>query len=267
MLYIHIETIDFRSKGGAMFGSRKPRLRTPDGRPERRTPDEMLRDAVSGEDYEHLPGKGKPLDLDNYFSSGEEHRMANKILKDNQVLPQHLQDRKDAESHTQTAADLLRQEENALQDILQEIREAARSVIPCFSSRQDCQQRLNLETWPDFFPDSVGEPIENLRRFLENGERLSQRLAQYNARVKTLIHRYLNHLAKAQESIKSYQKQTLFSRGLQLASSALREINLSEREAEIRNTFPLLPELPPDLPERLKTTFKKRHPSVWKRLF
>lgn len=35
--------------------------RTPDGKLERRTPDELLRDAVAGD--MDLPGKGKALDL------------------------------------------------------------------------------------------------------------------------------------------------------------------------------------------------------------
>ena len=54
--------------------------RTPDGKPERRTPDEMLRDAVS--DNIDIPGKGKPLDLKAYFRPDAEHRMAGKILRD-----------------------------------------------------------------------------------------------------------------------------------------------------------------------------------------
>ena len=73
--------------------------RTPDGKPERRTPDEMLRDAVS--DDTDMPGKGEPLDLKAYFRPDAEHRMAGKILRDNNVLPAHLQERKDAEEHLQ----------------------------------------------------------------------------------------------------------------------------------------------------------------------
>ena len=66
--------------------------RTPDGKPEKRTPDEMLRDAVS--DDIDIPGKGEPLDLKTYFRPDAEHRMAGKILRDNNVLPAHLQERK-----------------------------------------------------------------------------------------------------------------------------------------------------------------------------
>ena len=78
---------------------------TPDGKPERRTPDEMLRDAVS--DDTDIPGKGKPLDLKAYFRPDAEHRMAGKILRDNNVLPAHLQERKDAEEHLKKAEEHL----------------------------------------------------------------------------------------------------------------------------------------------------------------
>ncbi len=71
--------------------------RKPDGRPEYRSPDERLKNTISEEDWARLPGKGKRLDLREYFQSGEEHRLANKILRDNQILPQHLQDRKEIE--------------------------------------------------------------------------------------------------------------------------------------------------------------------------
>ena len=71
--------------------------RQPDGRPEWRSVDELLAQAIAGEDFATLPGKGQPLDLSAYFASGPEHRIAGKLLKDNAVLPQTLQDRRDAE--------------------------------------------------------------------------------------------------------------------------------------------------------------------------
>lgn len=75
---------------------KKKPLRTADGRPEFRSPDQILRDAASDLSGD-LPTKEKKLDLDAYFRSGEEHRVAHQLLKDNGILPQHLQDRKDAE--------------------------------------------------------------------------------------------------------------------------------------------------------------------------
>ena len=75
---------------------KKRPLRKSEGRPEMRNPNQILAEAasrISGD----LPKKGKKLELNSYFRSGEGHRMANRILKDNGVIPQHLHDRKDAE--------------------------------------------------------------------------------------------------------------------------------------------------------------------------
>ena len=80
--------------------------RTPDGKLERRTPDELLRDAVAGD--MDLPGKGKVLDLSAYFQPDAEYRMAGKIMRDNNVLPPQLQERKDAEDHLAKAETHLR---------------------------------------------------------------------------------------------------------------------------------------------------------------
>ena len=87
--------------------------RQPDGRPEWRSVDELLAQAIAGEDFATLPGKGQPLDLSAYFASGPEHRIAGKLLKDNKVLPQTLQDRRDAEQLcTQASQTLATQKEH-----------------------------------------------------------------------------------------------------------------------------------------------------------
>ena len=92
-------------------------------------------------------------------------------------------------------------------------------------------------------------------------------MIQYNARIKAFIRSYLEHLTRVQESIQSYQKQTLFTRGLTPTPSGLRGINLSEREIEIRTAFPFLPQFPKDFPQRLKSYLKEYRPSIWQRLF
>ena len=54
----------------------RPKFLQSDGRPEHRSIDEILRDAIAGGDFNDLPGRGRPLDLEDYFASGPEHRMA-----------------------------------------------------------------------------------------------------------------------------------------------------------------------------------------------
>ena len=245
---------------------RKPPLRTPDGKPQLRSLDDILREAVNDEEMADLPGKGKPLDLTKYFAAGDA-RMANKLLKDNQVLPLHLQDRKDAETHANAATDLLEQTKTTLAERRQAIQEVAQSLVSSFPDRSSVLEKLGLESWPDCFPEPCNAPIKNLPELQERGEQLAQLITQYNARIKAFMHQYLEHLSHVQESVQNYQKQTLFTGGLTPVPSGLQEIYLSERETDIRTAFPFLPQFPEDFPQRLKFYLKEHRPSIWQRLF
>jgi len=101
---------------------KKKPLWTPDGRPEMRSPDQMLRDAAESITND-LPTKSRTLDLDSYFRSGETDRVANRLLKDNGVLPQHLQDRKDAEALRVQAEETLETAKEKLYDLRETISE------------------------------------------------------------------------------------------------------------------------------------------------
>lgn len=72
-------------------------LRRPDRHPEMWSLDDLLREDVSDEELASLLGRGKRLDSEGYFSGTAESRLANKILKDNQVLPTQLEDRRKVE--------------------------------------------------------------------------------------------------------------------------------------------------------------------------
>jgi len=76
--------------------SRRSR-RNPDGSPAIRSVDDLLAEAVKPESIEHLSGKGRPLNLAGYFHADPEQRVASRLMRDNNVLPQPLQDRRDAE--------------------------------------------------------------------------------------------------------------------------------------------------------------------------
>ncbi len=57
--------------------------------------EEIIRDAMARGEFDNLPGKGKPLDLDSYFDLPEAERMAIKLLKDSGFLPEEVQLLKD----------------------------------------------------------------------------------------------------------------------------------------------------------------------------
>jgi len=53
--------------------------------------EQMIRDAMARGEFDNLKGKGKPLDLDAYFSTPENIRMAFSILKSNDFVPEEVE--------------------------------------------------------------------------------------------------------------------------------------------------------------------------------
>ena len=49
-------------------------------------------------EFDDLPGKGKPIDLDSYFKTPEDLRMAYHILKDSGYVPPELEMKKEIEN-------------------------------------------------------------------------------------------------------------------------------------------------------------------------
>lgn len=57
--------------------------------------EERIRQSIQNGDFENLPGKGKPLELEDLSSVPEELRMGYKILKNAGMLPEEVQLKKD----------------------------------------------------------------------------------------------------------------------------------------------------------------------------
>ena len=125
--------------------------RQPNGQPEYRGLDDLLRDAVSDEEWAKLPGKGKPLDLGSYFRSGEEDRLANKILSDHGVLPPHLQDRKEIERLRAQAEINFERNLDGLTGIRDAAKVAIDPLIAPFDSIETFRIVTNIEAWPETF--------------------------------------------------------------------------------------------------------------------
>ena len=77
--------------------------RRPDGKPEFRSLDQLLAEAAQDDVVQRLPGKGRPIDLGDYLHADPESRVANKLLADHNVIPQPLQDRREAEKLAELA--------------------------------------------------------------------------------------------------------------------------------------------------------------------
>jgi hypothetical protein len=55
-----------------------------------RNVDEKIKEAMAKGEFDNLPGKGKPLDLDAYFATPEHLRMGYSILKSANLLPEEM---------------------------------------------------------------------------------------------------------------------------------------------------------------------------------
>jgi hypothetical protein len=53
--------------------------------------EQRIREAIARGEFDNLPGKGKPLDLDAYFNTPEELRMAFAMLKSNEFVPEEVE--------------------------------------------------------------------------------------------------------------------------------------------------------------------------------
>jgi len=53
--------------------------------------DEKIEEAIAKGEFDNLPGKGKPLDLDVYFATPEHLRMAYSILKSADIIPEEME--------------------------------------------------------------------------------------------------------------------------------------------------------------------------------
>ncbi len=53
--------------------------------------EEKIKEAMSNGEFDNLKGKGKPLNLDAYFSTPEDVRMGYSLLKSNDFVPEEVE--------------------------------------------------------------------------------------------------------------------------------------------------------------------------------
>jgi hypothetical protein len=53
--------------------------------------EEKIREAMEAGEFDNLPGKGKPLDLDAYFAAPEDTRVAYSMLKSSGFIPEEME--------------------------------------------------------------------------------------------------------------------------------------------------------------------------------
>ena len=60
--------------------------------------EEIIREAIEKGEFDDLPGKGKPLDLDAYFAAPEDVRLGYSVLKSAGCLPVEVELQNEIES-------------------------------------------------------------------------------------------------------------------------------------------------------------------------
>lgn len=53
--------------------------------------EKKIREAIENGEFDNLPGRGKPLDLDAYFNTPEDLRMAFALLQSNEFVPAEVE--------------------------------------------------------------------------------------------------------------------------------------------------------------------------------
>ncbi len=242
------------------------RRRTPDGRPETRSLDDMLKQAVEGEDLTQLPGYGKPIDLKGYTTSDPETRVASKLLGDNNVLPQPLQDRVDAENLRQEADYYLKGEVEHLQRMRQRIEPAATAFTAPFPDRQTVLDLIEMESWPSYLPEPGGAQLPRRQTFKQTGRALLEQISGYNRRIEVVVSQYLERLGRFNDCVERVGKQISLAPGLPAAPS-LRPADLIREEEKARAQLesPLMA-LPADIERKLDRYYRSVRPSTWQRL-
>ncbi len=60
-----------------------------------------IREAMEAGEFDNLSGKGKPIDLEAYFSTPSDLRLSYSVLKSARCLPEEVELRKEVESLTE----------------------------------------------------------------------------------------------------------------------------------------------------------------------
>ncbi|MFC1849669.1 DnaJ family domain-containing protein [candidate division CSSED10-310 bacterium] len=85
-----------------------------------RRAERLIREALARGDLENLPGKGKPIDLSEYFKTPEKWRIAYDILKSAGYIPEEMELKKEIENLKQKLQTSSDSEKDNLSRVLNE---------------------------------------------------------------------------------------------------------------------------------------------------
>lgn len=233
--------------------------RRPDGTLETRSLDDMLAEAAQDDVVQRLPGKGQPLDLHGYRHADPETRVANRLLRDNKVLPQPLQDRRDAETLEQRAIDTSQAAQQELAPLLERI-DNARARL-CDSWPAGLAPDALFGQRPGWWSAASGTcPIP----VTDTAQELVAITTHY-VRRRALARRQIESaLTEAAGLTRKLNERVALSRSLPPGLQR-RLLPLDEGLAAFDEQCPAIDELPADLADRMSRSIAAQRPPWWRR--
>jgi hypothetical protein len=223
----------------------------------------MMAEAAADDVVKKLPGHGRPLDLSGYHRADPQTRAVAKLLKDHDVLPKPLQDRKEAE-------DLAARAES----------EATRAVAD-LAARREAVDRCAAQLLALLPPASLADLLAPapLPTYLASADRaalpapaadvaelcrqLCEAVTAYNRRRRSHRHRIEELLSEAAAFARRLNEQAMLSHRLP-AANPLPEAKAEMGLAAFDQAAPALGALPDDLPRRAASAAQGNRPR-WRR--
>ncbi len=236
----------------------RPR-RNPDGSRAIRSVDDLLAEAVAPEAIQHLPGKGQPLDLQGYFHADPEQRVASRLMRDNNILPQPLQDRREAEiSRDRMVA--------TLKSTVLDLNERARRIHQwgaCLSILLAAEAEWSQMNLPDYMLHPMMHPRASA---LETNPRdvvaeLVTCVQAYRSCRRRARQRLLEISTQARDKARGLNEHVMLNRHLP-ASLQIGDVDVKAHLAAFDAAAADLPDLPVSILEPLTSSV-----SWWKRLW
>ncbi|HJP29412.1 MAG TPA: DnaJ family domain-containing protein [Candidatus Latescibacteria bacterium] len=238
--------------------------RRPDGKPEFRSLDQLLAEAAQDDVVQRLPGKGRPIDLGDYLHADPESRVANKLLADHNVIPQPLQDRREAEKLAELAeidaaaalADL-----GARRCRVAELQEQLRDYWPQQVPVSEIFTPGQVPTW---LASTAGANADD-GDWQAVAVELAALVATHNRRRAVARRKVEEALTKAADIARRLNEQVSLSRTLP-PGIQMTPVGVETRMQRFDDECPPLETVPVDLGDRLRQAVRAARPSWWRRL-
>ena len=226
--------------------------RRPDGTREIQGLDDLIREAVQDLPIHRLPGGGAPIDLSTYFASSPEQRVGNKLLSDNQMLPQPLAQRRRLEQHLVEAEGFFRGQRPILRRMLRHAAAQAR-LFAGHGNTDQLRSLLEPFSLPLCFERKVtGEANapKDVDRILVDADALVQSVERYNRTRADVAKRYRQFIREAGRIVEGIRRYSAWERALQPVP--IPNPDLPGLLASMDREFPALPIIPRDLVASVK---------------